>query len=138
MSVYSEFCVTVGILHLHKHGVYGQLLIKERKYWPKGCPGAQIDSYMDGKPLGFVKTSRQDTGGVPFNVHCTIDERFVTKLMITHGLLNKVPDNSTYRKKYGEWVTFKYAKYLSSHNYNKHWVDDVNNRRHYPIDIEQV
>ena len=58
MSVYSEFCVTVGILHLHEHGVYGQSLIKKRKSWPKGCPGAQIDSYMEGKPLGFVETLR--------------------------------------------------------------------------------
>ena len=97
VSMDSGFCVTVGILHLHEHGVYGQSLIKKRKYWPKGCPGAQIDSYMEGKPLGFVKTLRQDMGGVPFNIHCTRDDRFVTKLMSTHGLLNEVPDNSTYR-----------------------------------------
>ena len=41
-------------------------------------------------------------------------------------------------KKNGEWVTFKYAEYLSCQNHIKHWVDDVNNRRHYSIDIEQV
>ena len=58
--------------------------------------------------------------------------------MSTHGLLNKVPDHYTYRKKYGEWVTFKYADYLSLHNHIKHWVDDVNNRRHDPIGLEQV
>ena len=40
VSMKSGFCVTVGILHLHKHGVYWQLLVKKRKYWPKGCPGA--------------------------------------------------------------------------------------------------
>ena len=58
VSMESGFFVTVGILHLHEHGVYGHLLIKKRKYWQKGCPGAQIDSYIDGKPLGFVKTLR--------------------------------------------------------------------------------
>ena len=77
-------------------------------------------------------------GGVPFNIHCTRDDRFVTKLMSTHGLLNEVPDHSTYRQKNGEWVTFKYAEYLSRHNHINHWVDDVNNRRHGPIFIEQV
>ena len=116
----SGFCVTVGILHLHKHGVYGQSLIKKRRYCPKGCPGAQIDSYMEGKPLGFVKTLRQDMGGVRFNIHCTRDDRFFTKLMSIHGLLNKVPDHSTYSEKDGELVTFKYAEYLSRHNHSKH------------------
>ena len=62
VSTGSGFCVTVGILHLHEHGVYGQLLIKKQKYWTKGCPGAQIDSYMEGKTLGFIKNLRQDTG----------------------------------------------------------------------------
>ena len=51
VSMNSLFCVTVVILHLHKHGVYGQWLTKKRNYWPKGCLGAQIDSYMEGKPL---------------------------------------------------------------------------------------
>ena len=103
-----------------------------------GAPGANIDSYMYGKPLGFVKTLRQDIGVLPFNTHCTRDDRFVTKLMSTHGLLNKVPDYPNYQNKYGERVTFKYTEYLSYHNHSKHWVDDVNNRRHDPIGIEQV
>ena len=68
VSMDSGFCVTVGILHLHDHSVIWKSLIKKRKYWPKGCPGAHIDSYMEGKPLGFVKTLKQDMGGVPFNI----------------------------------------------------------------------
>ena len=36
VSMDSGFCVTVGILHLHEHGVYGKSLINKRKYWPKG------------------------------------------------------------------------------------------------------
>jgi hypothetical protein len=27
---------------------------------------------------------------------------------------------------------------LSRHNHSKHWVDDVDNRRHDPIGLEQV
>ena len=103
----SGFCVTVVILHLNEHGVYGKLLIKKRKYWPKGCPGSQIDSYMGVKPLGFIKTLRQDMGGIPFNINFTRDDRFFTNMMSTHGLLNEVPDNFTYRQKNSEWVTLK-------------------------------
>ena len=72
---------------------------------------------MEGKPLGLVKTLRQDIGGVPFNIHCTRDDRFVTKLMSTYRILNKVPNHSTYQQKNGEWMTLKYAKYLSLHNH---------------------
>ena len=50
---------------------------------------------MKGKPLGFVKTLRQEMDGVPFNVQCTKDDRFVTKLMSTHGLIGKVADHKT-------------------------------------------
>ena len=90
VSMDSGFCVTVGILHFHEHGVYRKSITKKRKYCPKGCPRAHIDSYMEGKPLGFFKTLIQDMGGVPFNIHCTRDDRFITKLMSTHRLLNEV------------------------------------------------
>ena len=93
---------------------------------------------MEGNPLGFVKTLSQDMDGFPFNIYCTRYDRFVTKLKSTHRLLNEVPDHSTYRQKDGEWVTFKYAEYLSCHNNSNHWVNDVNNRRHDPIVLGQV
>ena len=35
-------------------------------------------------------------------------------------------------------MRFNYVEYLSRHNRSKHWVDDVNNRRHDPIGLEQV
>jgi len=139
VSMDSGFCVTVGILHLHDLGVFGQALIKKRKFWPKGCPGDQIDKYFKGKPLGFAKTLRQDMEGIPFNIHCTRDDSFVTKMMSTHGLISEVADHTTYRQKDdGTWVTYNYPEYLSRHNRSKHWVDDVNNRRHDPIGLEEV
>ena len=35
-------------------------------------------------------------------------------------------------------VSFKYTEPISRHNNAKHWVDDVNNRRHAPIGLEDV
>ena len=58
--------------------------------------------------------------------------------MSTHRLLTEVDDQKTYRKKYGAWVRFNYVEYLSRHNRSKHWVDNVNNRRHDTIGLEQV
>ena len=80
----------------------------------------------------------QDMDGIPFSIHCTRDDRFVTKLMSTHGLLTEVDDHKTYRQKDGGWVSFNYVEYLSHHNLSKHWVDDVNNRSHDHIGLEQV
>jgi hypothetical protein len=62
----------------------------------------------------------------------------VTKMMLSHGVLDKIQDHITYRQVNGKWVLFKYAEYLSRHNHAKHWVDDVNNCWHDPIGLEQV
>ena len=79
VSMDSGFCVTVGILHLHTHDVVGQSLTKKRRYCPKWVPGKLIDNHFEGKPLGSTETCHQVINGVTFNVHCTRDDRFVTK-----------------------------------------------------------
>ena len=139
VSMDSGFCVSAGILHLHDLGVYGQALIKKRKYWPKGVPGDDIDVHFAEKRLGYCESLKQDMEGIPFYVHCCKDSKYVTKMMSTHGLLTTVPDHITYRQKPdGTWESFNYAEFLSNHNRSKHWVDDVNNRRHDPIGLEEV
>ena len=39
----SGFCVSKGITALLEFGAYAALLIKKRKYWPKGVTGDTID-----------------------------------------------------------------------------------------------
>ena len=58
--------------------------------------------------------------------------------MSTHGLLNEVANHATYRYINGEWISFKYTKPVSRHNKANHWVDDVNQRRHAPIVLEDI
>ena len=134
----SGFCVAVGVMALHQVGVHGQFLIKKRRYWPKHVPGDYIDSHMMEKPLGETELYVQELGGVRFFVHCTRDADYVTKIMSTHGVLQEIQDHPTWRFVEGEWKTFKYAEPFSRHNRAKHWVDDVNNRRHDPIGLEEV
>ena len=45
----SGFCVSRGIVELARKGVYRSLLIKKKKYWPKGVPGAAIDAYFEDR-----------------------------------------------------------------------------------------
>ena len=75
VSMDSGFCVLVGIITMHNFGVYGQSLIKKRRYWPKNVPSEAIDSHFANKELGSTKTFRQV---------------FVTKIMSTHGLINEI------------------------------------------------
>ena len=138
VSMDSGFCVAAGILAMHDHGVYGQSLIKKRRYWPKSVPGDQIDAHFASKSLGEVETLKQTIDGKSFYVHCTKDDRYVTKLMSTHGLMTTVEDHVTYRYVDGQWKSFKYTEPLSRHNTCKHWIDDVNNRRHDPIGLDDV
>jgi hypothetical protein len=60
----SGFCVAEGGMVLDDKGVYGQFLIKKRRYWPKHVPGEHIDGHMVGKRLGETNT---------YDVHCCHD-----------------------------------------------------------------
>ena len=84
----SGFYVSVGIIAMHNFGVYDQSLIKKRRYWPKNVPGDAIDSYFANKELGSAKTFRQVFDGKPSLVHYHKEDRYVTKIMSTHGLIN--------------------------------------------------
>ena len=59
-------------------------------------PGRQIDEYFNDKPIGFSKTLKQEIDGKQFLIHCTKEDKYVTKLMSTHGLMNEVPTHKTY------------------------------------------
>ena len=60
------------------------------------------------------------------------------KIMSSHGLLEENPDHKTYRLVGGVWKSFHYAEPFSHHNRAKHWVDDVNQRRHGDIGLDEV
>ena len=53
-------------------------------------------------------------------------------------MLDIIQDHPTSRKVEGSWKTFKYLEPFSRYSRAKHWVDDVNNRCHDPIGLEEV
>ena len=75
---------------------------------------------MQDKPLGFTETFVQVIKGTRFLIHCTKDRDYVTKIMLTHGLLDEIQDHSTWRLVDGTWKTFKYSEPFSRHNRGKH------------------
>ncbi|KAL7486093.1 hypothetical protein ACHAW6_011693 [Cyclotella cf. meneghiniana] len=160
----SGFNVSMGIVDMERvQGVYGQALIKKRgRYWPKGVPGDFIDEHFRNKEIGHSETLELVFDGHPFLIHCTkglfiilifktsmsdtqfdffinAEEGYVTKFMSTFGCLNVVEGHNAYRTlKDGTQVRWVYIEPTSRHNRAKHWVDDVNNRRHAPIDLAEA
>ena len=86
--------------------------------------------------LGSAKTFRQVFDGNPFLLYFHKDDRYVTEIMSTHGLINEISTHKTYRRVAGEWKTFNYTEPISHHKHSKHWVDDVNAITHDPIGLE--
>ena len=134
----SGFCVAEGVMALHEKGVYGQFFIKKRSYWPKHVPGDFIDAHMAGKRLGETESYVQDINRMRFLVHCCRDADWTTKIMSTHGVLDENQDHLTWRLVDRQWKSFKYAEPFSRHNKGKHWVDNINKRRHSPILLESA
>ena len=97
-----------------------------------------IDDQFEDYELGYCETLFADHDNIPFFVHCCRDSKYVPKIMSTHGMLETVQDHPTYRKVDGRWKSFKYTEPFSRYSKAKHWVDDVNNRRHDPIGLEEV
>ena len=134
----SGFCVREGVIECHKRGVWFQAYVKKRGNWPRGVPGEAIDRYFDDLPLGHCESLVAEYDNIEFRIHCCRDSKYVSKIMSTHGMLETREDHPTYRKVDGSWKTFKYTEPFSRYSRAKHWVDDVNNRRHDPIGLEEV
>ena len=62
----SGFCVTEGMTALHARGVYGQFLIKKRRYWPTLVPGTAMDTWFQEKNVGDVDAIQRINNGTPY------------------------------------------------------------------------
>ena len=138
----SGFCVFEGIAAQHQMGVYGDALIKKRRYWPKHVPGSEIDAAMSDAEIGTVRTLQGKVLGQDVYIHCMKEEEYVTKIMSTHGSHQLVLDHTTTRSfrnpATGQQSTmaFACADPFSRCFRARHSVDDNNNRRHQPMSIE--
>ena len=109
---------------------YKALIKNRRQYWP-------VDAHFASLEIGNVDTLKQVLDGKNFLLHCQKDDGYVTKIITTHGTLREIDDHHTRRVVNGQVKTFCYVKPISRHNLAKHFVNDVNNRRHDPIGLDQ-
>ena len=59
----SGFCVAKGIVGLEDRGVYGGVLIKKRRYWPRNVPESDIGKHFEGKYVGSVDCLEMNADG---------------------------------------------------------------------------
>ena len=77
----SGFCVSKGIVELERKGVYGASLIKKKKYWPKGVPGAAIDAHFEDKDVNHCEMLEASIGGLTLQVMCMKEPDYVMKII---------------------------------------------------------
>eukprot|EP00804_Cyclotella_cryptica_P026432 CCRYP_008103-RA/>CCRYP_008103-RA protein AED:0.33 eAED:0.33 QI:0/0/0/1/0/0/2/0/223 len=83
---HSRFCVSAGILALHDKGVYEHSLIEKRwRYWPRGVRGDDINNHFEPKAVSEFDCYQQEIDGKKFLIHCHKEEKYVCKIMSTHG-----------------------------------------------------
>ncbi len=137
VSMDSGFCVTAGIFAMHDKGVYGQSLVKKcGRYWPKGIPGDATDEHFANKKIGEFDCYMQNMAGKSFKVHCHKEDGYVQKILSSHGLTVGTKKEAWRQDKDHQWGKFQLTEPIANHNNSKHWVDDVNSRRHAPIGLE--
>ena len=137
----SGFCVTKGWVDLRKKGLFGAVLIKERRYWPDNIKGDAIDSHFASKEVGNFDAVKQVEDDVAYHIFCMKDTDYLMKLMTTYGTLDPT-DMRTQRKfKRGgvmETKEFMYTEVVENIFLYRHKVDDNNNTRHVTISIEKT
>ena len=82
--------------------------------------------------MGHSDRLEQTVNEKQFLIHCTIDDKFVMKIMYTHGVLTAVKDYDRVGwvrvNGHKQKIFVKYTQMLSHHNQTKHLVDDHNKK----------
>jgi roadblock/LC7 domain-containing protein len=140
----SGFAVLDGLLELKHLVVYGTMVVKQKRFWPKVIQSDEINQYMANKQTSEVCAIKGVKNGKSFYVFTMKEPDYVMILMGTFGTLVEVNNGGTKRiyqdPMTGATVTksFKYAKPFYHHYKYRHQVDDHNAKRHAPISVEDA
>ena len=91
----SGFGVLNGLMHLKEYGVFGFMVIKKSKYWPKTIDGDKIKNEIDKHLVGYSNALYGMKGGKVFYVFALHEAEFVMMLIATYGTLAERPEGDT-------------------------------------------
>jgi hypothetical protein len=90
-----------GVLECHKCGVGLQAYVKKWGNWPRGVLGEVINGYFDEAPLGHCEILISEHDNIESHMHCCHDSNYVSKIMLTQGMIEIVRDHPTYQRLMG-------------------------------------
>jgi len=138
----SGFSVLDALVALKKHGVFGTTILKKRRFWPKHCPGGDIDYAMSTSAVlvGEVKALKGEHKGVPYHIICMKEERWVTKVFATYGTTTPQEDSKVALRRLDNRTErcFHYCDVFVNHYSFRHAVDDHNHLRQADLSLEET
>ena len=141
----SGFAVLDALIQLRRNGVFGLIMVKKRKYWPKFIDGEAIKQHMANKPVGSVDSLPGQKDNQRFHIFAMKDPDYVTILMSTFGALRPVEGEGAratrrVRDPDGQiqTVEFQYHEPFYYYFRCRGSVDCHNAKRHKPISLEET
>ena len=97
----SIFFSLKGLLEMSKRGFYGSVLIKKRRYWPRGVYVYAINDYFRSKNIGNVGCLSGEWNETEFDIFALKGPDYNITMMSTFSGLT-VPEGQK-EEKDGEW-----------------------------------
>ena len=65
----SGFSSLNGLTAMAARGVFGSIVLKKKRYWPKHVKGTEIESHMAGKQIGETHCLKGIMNKMVFHIH---------------------------------------------------------------------
>jgi hypothetical protein len=133
----SGFGVLAALPELRKRGLHGTIVMKKKKYWPKGLPGDQILEALRMQEIGTTQVLVGKFKGEKIWVGCQVDSKHTTLIANTWSTTERTGSKKK-RKVGGRLVEFNYCEYQGTWYWIRHAVDDSNHNRSHPLPLEDT
>jgi len=122
--------------------VFGQALIKKRRYWPKHVDGDAVAHHFESKEVGDIDSWPGVMDGVSFHIFGMKEPDYVMSIMSTFGTLQQVGEGKKrlYMDSNRHKVTknIYYPEPIANHFDYRDAVDSNNHDRMSPITLEET
>jgi hypothetical protein len=133
----SGFGVLAALPELRKRGLHCTIVMKKKKYWPKGLPGDKILDALRMEEVGTTQVLAGKFKGEKIWIGCQVDSKHTTLIANTWSTTERT-GNKKKRKVGGRLVEFNYCEYQGTWYWIRHAVDDANHNRSHPLPLEDT
>ena len=138
----SGFSVLDAIVALKQRGVFATTILKKRRFWPKYCPGDDINLTMTSSEIkvGDVRALKGEHKGTPYHIICMKEEKWITKVFDACGTTVQQDDSKMVLRRLNDRseVRFRYCDVHVNHYEYRHAVDDHNHLRQANLSLEDT